>query len=204
VVRPAAVISLALAIGFASFLIRTVQPVGSSVLNFQLCFFAQYVVAFPLGVWVSRRNGLNDLANSSLARVAGWLALLLGPVALIVIAYFGQLSNASAQPIFGGWNWSALSYAVWEQLTGIGLGLGAMALCSRWFSVKGRVTGWLADHSFGVYLFHTPILVGIALMLKPVQAPPLVLAAILACTGLAISFCVAAVGKKTPLLKEIL
>jgi peptidoglycan/LPS O-acetylase OafA/YrhL len=199
-----AVLLLGLGLGIASFLIRIVQPIGTSIMNFQLCFFAQYLVAFPLGVWVSRRNGLNDIAASKTARTAGWTALLLGPAALIGIAIFGGLSNAVSQRIFGGWNASAFAYALWEQFTGIGLGLGAMALCWRLFNRKSSALGWLSDHSFGVYMLHTPVLVALALGMVGLHLPPLMMAAILATSGLILSFGVAAIAKKTPLLKAIL
>jgi len=54
-----------------------VQPIGSSIFNFQFCFFTQYVV-FVLGIVVSRRNGLQSIAESPVSRRAGWLALILG------------------------------------------------------------------------------------------------------------------------------
>ena len=71
ILRPWAILALGLALGVFSFLVRTVQPIGASVLNFQFCFFSQYVVAFGLGVLISRRNALGSLATAPLARQVG-------------------------------------------------------------------------------------------------------------------------------------
>jgi len=199
--KPLILFGLALGLGFGSFLVRLVQPIGSSILNFQFCFFVQYVVAFSLGVVVSRRNALQMIAVSSIARKAGWMALLLGPMALITItAISGSDMSKNPPPIFGGWNWEAFAMAMWEQSTGLGLALGSMALCARFFSSDSVKMRWLSDRSFGVYLLHTPILVGLALLFSSIHAPLILMISLLTITGWIASFAVADVAKRLKLV----
>ncbi|MDR3690215.1 MAG: acyltransferase [Fimbriimonas sp.] len=201
VLQPITLLILAMALSIGSFLVRTVQPIGTSILNFQLCFFTQYIVAFVLGIVVSRRDCLQALAQSQIAKRAGWIALIGGPAALIAFALIAMKDMGKAPPpMYGGWNWEALALATWEQSTGIGLALGAMALCSFRFNSDRGLMRWLSDRSFGVYLLHTPVLVGLALLFDPIHANLFGLVALLTVTGWIGSFAVADIGRRLRLV----
>jgi glucan biosynthesis protein C len=47
---------LILIISVWAFLIRIVQPIGTSILNMQLCFFASYIILFVVGIIAYRNN----------------------------------------------------------------------------------------------------------------------------------------------------
>ncbi|SPE61012.1 Acyltransferase 3 (fragment) [Verrucomicrobia bacterium] len=51
-------IGLAIVMGLGTFLVRIVQPMGTSILNMQLCYFCQYVLLFAVGILAQRRNWL--------------------------------------------------------------------------------------------------------------------------------------------------
>ena len=71
-------VGFALVLGLGSFAVRLVQPIGTNVLNLQLCFFVQYIAWFVAGLHAARHGWLVLLATSSRARRAGWLALVPG------------------------------------------------------------------------------------------------------------------------------
>ena len=49
---------LVLVLGLCTFLVRTVQPIGTSILNMQLCFFSQYILLFAVGILLNISSGL--------------------------------------------------------------------------------------------------------------------------------------------------
>jgi glucan biosynthesis protein C len=202
---PAIVAGIGLFTGLASFLVRTVEPQGSSVLNMQLCYFSQYIVAFGLGVWVSRHDWLNKIATDLQAKKIGIFALVVGPLAWlgIVIAMLPAIKRGSL-PLNGGWNAFALSYAVWEQMTGFGLAVGAMALCARKLNRRTKISGWLSDRSFAVYFLHPPILIALTLWVQPIRTSALSMAVALTVLATVASFAIADLARRIPLLKEIL
>ena len=53
---------LALGIAVLAYLVRIVQPIGTDVLNMQLCFFASYVVLFWVGITAYRSDLLGKLS----------------------------------------------------------------------------------------------------------------------------------------------
>ncbi|MBC7365511.1 MAG: acyltransferase family protein [Undibacterium sp.] len=197
---------VALGLGLATFLMRTVQPIGASVMNFQFCFFPQYIVFFVLGLAASRDRWLLGLAASSIARRAGWLALIGGPVLLaVVLISGGKPTKEVEQLFFGGWNIHAFSIAVWEQFTGVGLSLGLLSFFSRRVNTASAFATWLSDRAFAVYVFHTPVLIALTMFYRPLEpGNALAFISLLTVTGLIASFLVADIARRVPGLRSIL
>lgn len=195
-----------LGLAATTFIVRTLQPIGVSWLNFQFCFFAQYVIAFTVGIAAARRNWLITLAASPVARRAGWLALIGGPLLLATIMILGgPPTGPDVNPYNGGWHPQAAGIALWEQLAGLGLSLGLIALFSAKFNASGSVSRWLADRSFGVYVLHAPVLVALTMAMRPWEgASPYLLIFLLTVGGLIGSLLLADIAHRIPGLRAIL
>ncbi|MFT3782189.1 MAG: acyltransferase [Nibricoccus sp.] len=201
------VLLLGAVLAVSSFAVRTMQPIGTNILNLQLCFFSQYIAVFSLGAWLARRGGtLDDLALSSIAKRAGWIALIGGPIVLFAIlgCMRPHLRTDVEPPILGGWNGFAFAYAAWEQFTGVGLALGSMALVRHMWATPTRWSEWLAARSFAVYVLHTPVIIALAMLFKGYTANPFVNAMVLSITGLVGTYLVADLARRVPWLREVL
>jgi glucans biosynthesis protein C len=192
-----------LALGVVSFAVRLVQPIGTNVLNLQLCFFPQYIAWFLAGLHAARHGWLGPLAASPRARTAGWLALLGVPPVMLVLMLAGA-RHAPPEIFFGGPHWQAFGMALWEQLTGLGLAVGALALCSRRLNFESRPLRWLADRSFGVYVLHAPVLVALAMLFRALPHHLYGLVALLTVAGLVASYALADLARRVPGLRSIL
>ena len=189
----------------ATFLIRLWQPIGTNVLNFQLCFFPQYIAAFAAGVVAGRRGWLEELAKSRRARVAGWLGLMGGPILLAsLMALGGPPPEHGTNPYFGGWHKEAFSMAIWEQLSGLGLGLGMLAVFRARLNWDNAIARWFADRAFGVYVLHAPILVALTPLLRPLHLNLFVNVCLLTTLGLMVSYAAADLVRRIPGLRSIL
>jgi len=190
-----------------TFIARLWFPLGSSVINFQLGYFAQYILAFVFGLLAARHHWLQTLAASPLAKRAGQIAIIAGPIALISVVVFNQtLGDKFSEAISGGVHWPAFELVAWEQLSGLGIALGLLALFSSRFNFEHPALRWLSDRSFGVYLLHTPVLIAFTLWFRPLEASvnPLLLAALLSVVGLATSFVIADIAKRVPGLRALI
>lgn len=202
---PAARIAWVVVLVALTFLVRTVQPIGTSVLNMQLCFFPQYILAFAAGVCAARGQWLEVLARSSFARVCGWTALVLGPVGLAAALWgAGVFDGHGFAGVVGGWRASALGFAAWEQIAGVGLALGTLSFCARRLNTPSALSDWLCARSFGVYLLHPPVLVLLTLALQHVDVNAFFKVALLTSTGLAVSFGVADLARRIPFIRAII
>ena len=201
----AALVGFGAVLAVSTFVIRLLQPIGTNVFNFQLCFFPQYIAAFALGVAAGKHGWLEALAKSRQARVAGWLGFIGGPVVLAIIAGLaGPPPETGPQPYAGGWNVWAIAFAGWEQFAGMGIALGLTAWFHRRCNFTGRVATWLSDRAFAVYLLHPPVLVALTPLLRPMAIHPFLGALLLTLTGLAVSFAAADLARRLPGLKRIL
>jgi peptidoglycan/LPS O-acetylase OafA/YrhL len=195
--------TFAFALGLGTFAVRLIQPIGTNVLNMQLCFFVQYVSYFICGLHAARHAWLLPLAASSYARTAGLIALLGGPVVLLALMFLG-VQNGKVEYFFGGWHWQALGFALWEQFAGVGLSLGALALFSCKLDFENPLLRWLADRSFAVYVLHAPVLIALAMLFRGLPQNMYALVALLTVTGLLASYVVADLFRRTPIFRTFL
>jgi glucan biosynthesis protein C len=192
------IIVIILATGLAAFAIRIYQPIGTSVANLQLCYFASYVALFLLGLHAGERKWLEGFPEKMGIRWFG-VSLYAGlPLWLVVVGSAGTL-------IYGGLRWQSLAYALWESFVAIGFSIGLMAFFRKYLNVENAFTQLLARNSFAVYMFHAPILISISLLLRSWQAPLLVkhiaVAPLAFAATLAVSFLVL---RRIPGLKAVL
>ncbi len=163
-----AAVVLIVGLTLASFFMRMVQPIGTSVMNMQLGYFPQYVILFVLGL----RAGRSGLLRS-LPRRAGrlWLAVAfpVGLAAWLLVMGFGGALSGNLEPYMGGWHWQALGYAAWEAFVCVAISIGLLVLYRERVSSPTPVTALLSRTSFGVYVFHAPILVGVSMLLRTVE-----------------------------------
>jgi len=186
----------------ASILVRLVQPIGTSWYNMQLCFFPQYVILFLVGLW-SRRSGF--LSSVPYAFGMRWfrLALAVGiPVWGALFALGGALSG-NEEAFAGGLRWQAAAYALWEAFFCVGICLGLIVLYRERANSRGRLTGFLADNNFGVYVLHTPLLVAVSLALRSLAWHPLAKALLVAVLVLPACFLVAALVRRVRGLRRL-
>jgi glucans biosynthesis protein C len=201
VITHAGVLAVIAVISLVAFLIRLVQPIGTAVLNMQLCFFSQYVILFILGIVAYRQNWLASLPLG-FGRFWFRLALFLGIPLWFVITILGNASK-SILPFFGGLHWQAAAYAVWESFFCIGICLGLLVIYREKYNTQGPVSRFLSKNYFGVYVFHAPIMVGITLIFSEWFVYPPVKAIIMAAIVLPVSFGFSFLIRRVPWLERI-
>ncbi len=157
--------------GLAAFSIRLFQPIGTSVANLQLCFFAAYIALFILGIHAGEKRWLDSFPES---RGMAWFTTVLaaGIPAWFVLMVAGGADKGF--PFGGGLTWQAFAYAFWESFVAIGFSLGLIAFFRKYLNVENGFTRLLAANSFGIYMWHAPVLIAISLLLRFWQAAPLV------------------------------
>ncbi len=200
----AALLATGVAMGVVSFLVRLVQPIGTNILNMQLCFFTQYIVLFAVGIIAFRNDWFMSLPRSLGYRMLAGVAII-SPPALVALIVWGGFPERSLAPYVGGWQWPSAAYAVWEQLACVALCAGLLVLFRERFNHSNRISRVLAENSFGMYFLHAPVVVAVTLMFGWLALPPIAKAAVMApITCLAVLLFVHFVARRIPLFKRIL
>lgn len=183
----AGVVSYIVVTAWVTFLVRVVQPVGTNVLNMQLCFFPQYIALFTLGLIAYRADWLRRIPRSF---GLFWLRLacILGPFLWVGFLVAGRFWRGEFAPIAGGWHLPSALYCLWESFFCAGVCLGLIVLLRDGGNRHTRLTRLLSDNSFAVYVFHPPILLWLTIAFAGLAWPPIVKFALLSVVCLAICY----------------
>ncbi len=201
VITHSRILALIALISLFAFGIRLVQPIGTAFYNMQLCNFSQYIILFSLGIIAYRRNLLANLSYE-FGRFWFTLALSLGiPFWSLISLLGGALTDWS--PFAGGFHWQAAAYAVWESFFCVGICLGLLVLFRDNFNIQGKFSRFLSDNAFGVYVFHTPLLVGATMMVREIAIYPVIKMILMSIIVLPVCFGFSYLLRKVPLMKKL-
>ncbi len=194
---------LILIIAVCAFLIRIVQPVGTSVFNMQICYFAQYIVLFIAGILAFRHNLFAKIPYKAGKK---WLifGVVFGFVSWAFLMIFGgALENQG--PLNGGVTWQSAGFSMWESFVAVAVGVGLIAVFREKCSRENRFFKTLSDNSFAVYMFHPPIIIAAALLFAPVELPIAAKFAVMCAVCLPLCFLAAHyIIRRIPLLKKVM
>jgi glucans biosynthesis protein C len=185
----------------AAFGIRLVCPIGTSFANLQFCYFAAYIVAFAVGVLAGARGWLERISYRTAKR---WLlaAFALGlPLWLCAMVAGGAREGRLA--IDGGLAAGPLLYALWESFFCVAFIVALLGIAREKFNFQKPWMRFLADNTFGVYVFHALVLVLVSLALKPLALPAIPKFALVSLLALAGSFLVAWAVRQIPPLRRL-
>jgi glucans biosynthesis protein C len=187
----------------ATFLMRLVQPIGTSVLNMQLCFFPQYVLLFSMGIWARHGDWLTSWSQE-FGRF--WLrcAVAAGPLIWLAIMFLGGATSGDFSRYLGGMHWQAAAYAGWESFFCISFSIGMLVMFRERFSSQGPVARFLSENAFAVYVLHPPIIILLSLGIRDVTAAPLLKFAAVSVIGVPACYVAAWLARRVPLLRRIL
>jgi glucan biosynthesis protein C len=192
---------LAMCISIITFIVRVAYPIGGAVWNMQIGFFTQYVIFFYIGTLAFRYDLFLKLPYNTAMR---WFKIVLFagiPFWLIIMKFSGPPGDKNL--FIGGLTWQSAAFAFWESFFCVGICAGLLVLFRDNYNSQGSFTKFLSDNAFGVYVFHTPILVLISLIMKSVETYPLLKWLINAAFTLPVSFCLVYLMRKLPGMKKL-
>lgn len=128
------------------------------------------------------------------------LILIVFPVLFIL----GGATEGGTDNFMGGLTWQCFGYAIWEQLVGFSLIIGLFGIFKKKFNKQGKFAKKLSDSAYGIYIFHTPILVGISALFLNFEISQFLKFLVLAPIALVVCFVFAWAFKQIPGVKRVL
>lgn len=194
----------ALLIGIAQYIIRIWLPVGWSLphTGLQLPFFVQYVFMLVFGIVAFNNNWLDSI-NFKMCKQWFIFAQIMILVVLPIMLYYGG-KEKGMEAFIGGGTWQSLSWAIWEQLVGFALIIGLFGISKKYFNKQGIFAKQLSNSAYGVYIIHTPVIVGLAAIFVGWKINQLLKFVILAPVALFACFLFAWILKQIPGVKKVI
>ena len=192
-------------IGVGQFIIRIWLPVGWSFWGTGLQFphFLQYIFLFAFGIIAYQNNWIESI-NSRLGKrwfIFAQVLIFIGFPALFI---GGGAAASGTDKFMGGFTWQCFAYTIWEQLIGFSLILGLFGIFKKRFNKQGDFAQKLSASAYGVFVFHTPVLIGISALFLHWQIPQFLKFIVLAPVALLTCFIIAWLAKQIPVVKRIL
>lgn len=171
----------------ASFLVRLVYPYGSEA-GFSDLNFWQWpacIAAFAVGIRGFRRGWLDGIPDdlSRRCRVLTWVGL----IAMAALLGVAGLHDVIGE-MLGGWHWAALLFALVESPLTIFGSVWLLAVAKRRLDRSLPWGAALARSAYAAFLVQGLVLLGTAVVLRPVQLPAEAKAVVVAVCGVVGSF----------------
>lgn len=186
-------------VGSSTFLVRLAFPADSSQpLNLHLWGWPEYVALFVLGVVAARRGWLRPVPYG-LARRCG-IATIVAMLATAAIVLSAEPLGLTEDAYFGGWRLTAFLAAMVEGVIAVSAPVWVLAFAQRHLNGTGRLRRAAARSSYAAFMLQGPVLVALALALRPIDVVGDVKALLVATLGIVGSFVLAwPLVTKTPL-----
>jgi len=200
----AALIAFCILTGFAAFAVRLWMPVGKEIelVNFQVSYFVLYIAMFVAGIAAFRGDWFMSISNVTGRRwfVAAHVFILLMPVMMVL----GGALDGKEMYFMGGMHFQSLVYSMWEPFVCVGMCAGLTVIFRKRFNTPGVFQKFLSRNAYTVYLIHAPVLVIIALAMRPLMLHPLLKLAILASAGISACYILSHLIRKIPYTDRVL
>jgi hypothetical protein len=180
-------LGVAVVVAAMSFLIRLRLPYGSPTpLGLNEWQWPECFALYGLGV-IGARHGWTARVPDRLAVQARRATAITGGVTAVFLA--GSLPlGVGEEEILGGWHWPALAVACAEALLTVFGSIWVLAVAQRSFDRAGRRGQALARSAYAAFLVQGPVLVGLAVLLRPVPVGVAIKAGCVAGLGVVLCF----------------
>lgn len=185
-------------VAVASFVVRLAFPLDSSqVFAAHVWQWGQCVGLFLLGLHAGSHGWFADVP-AWLRRRCAW-ALAAGAVVVVVMI---ALYEDDLDPLTGGVTWESAVVCATEGVMATAAAIVLPDLFRR--ARRGRAAVVAGRSAYGAYLLQAPVLVAIALLLRPADLPPAAKFLVLSTTAVLTSFALAAALVRLPGTREVL
>jgi len=164
-----------------AFFIRVYMPIGSNFMNLQFPYFPSYIVLFIAGIIVGESNLWENITDKKNIKWLIITILLSLPIWSAIMVFGGAVEGKEYYN--GGFHWQNFAFAFWESFIAICFSIGIIAFFKKYVNWDNEITRIIRNNAFGIYCFHSPILIAVSLSIKGLLLNPVfkfLLAAILA------------------------
>ena len=194
---------VAVAIGASTFFVRIVLPIGSTqALNIHLWQWPQVLGAFWLGAIAGERGWFRPVRRR-LTRRSGFITLAVaGAVGASIV---GTIAVGGDEAAFaGGWSVPAFFAAMSEGTLVVAGSIWTLAWAQRHLDRTSCLRRAMARSSYAAFMLQGPVLVALAMGLRPMDLPGDVKALIVAALGIFVSFAGAHALVRRTVLRRVL
>ena len=191
-------------VAIGSFIVRLVFPIGTNIWNMQLSFFVQYIVLFIFGILAYKNDWLAKITFED--GKYWWRTAVLSCFTLFLPSLIlGGALDGDFEKYVGGLNWQAAILTLWGEIFAIGICIWFLVWFRERFNHQNNFMKKISNNAFSMYIFHAPILVGIAVIMTDISINHFLKFLILSSCGVILTLVLSEfIFKRIPVLKNII
>ncbi len=195
-----------LGLALVTFVVRIWYPIDRwerllLVVPAEVAHLPQYASLFVIGLVAARRDWFRRFPT---APGLAWLGVGLAAAVWRYAYSLSGMTMLSASGTNGRAVVSGLFWATWEALLCVGLAIGLVVLFRECANRQGRLLRLMAANTYGVYLIHVLLIVGLQFAVADTNLPPLAKFAVVTLVGVPVCFLVGDGLRRLPGLRRIL
>jgi len=190
-----------------SYLMRMIVPIGENVRGFPtLAYLPQYLSFFMLGIIAYRKDWFRGIPN--MMGVIGFIVALIAGVVLFPYLFSGKWFTLEISEnlavVMGNGSWQSALYALFDSVFAVGMCLGLITFFRQFQNKQSRLGRFISQHSYAVYIFHIPIIVYLAYVLRGLELASLLKFAVVSLIVIPVCYFFAFIVRRIPLVSKIL
>lgn len=182
-------------------LVRLFFPLGNNFIGIEFSNITPYIFMYAIGLLVYRKHWLDDLSRK--------VAMTWFPISLLAAAYFCLIiyliiTNPSIVDKFLGLSWESVSLSFAQVFLCIGFSGFFLHFFKKQFDTTNSTLSMLRENRYGVYIFHSAVVVGVTVILESLRLGPII-KYILACIlCIVFSYMLVRLIRKIPFVKRVI
>jgi peptidoglycan/LPS O-acetylase OafA/YrhL len=171
----------------ASVAARLFFPIDTTWHNWQLAFFPQYILLFSTGILAYRQDWLNEIPEK-VSKIWSRVALAAMAILPVIMISLFITDPANLEKGKSGLNFLSVLTASWEAVYCLSMPILLFSIFRKRFNIQNRLSRFLSQNAYTVYIIHAPVIVFTALLFRNVTLDPLLKYALVAPLAVSVTF----------------
>lgn len=183
-------------------LVRLFYPIGENFIGLQFANFVPYVLMYALGILVRRKHWL-ELLSHKVAKT--WFLFSLISAGLFSLVIYLVINDPPLiNKFLTGLTWESLFLAFIETTLVIGFSGFLLHFFRIYLDQSNFLLSKMRENRYGVYIFHSGIVVSITILLESVPIIPTVKFIVACVFSIIFSYVFVGIIRKFPIVKKII
>ncbi len=180
--------------------VRNSFPVDRTFLGFRPANFPRYLLFYIGGGLIFYKNWSGYIEK---LRIKNWMIhVFVSFIAILVVFNFSSV-RGQENSFMGGYSWHAWYFAFWESYVAVIMSMLMLAVYRVYFNYTKPFLTFLADHTYPLFIVHTPVLLVSAYSLRMFKMPLIPKYFFVLALSLSICFLISFLLKRIPILRKI-
>lgn len=183
-------------------LVRQLFPLGQNFIGIEISNITHYIFMYAIGLLVFRKHWLDNLSRK--------VAITWFPISLIAATYFcviiyllSKYPSIVNKFVFGI-TWQSVSLSIAQTFLCIGFCGFFLHLFKKELNVTNYLLSIMRENRYGVYILHSPVVVGVTIMLESLILKPTIKYLIACILSIVLSYALTWLIRKIPLVKRVI